>query len=70
MEELQGKYGDVKLIPLAAGQEAKIFMHPEKGFDVGNGKGKEIEASVQDTQKRIEQLNKWFAETDIYPKTE
>jgi uncharacterized protein (TIGR01319 family) len=85
-EEHLGKYGEVKLIPLPVNKKAKISLHPEKGFDVGNGKGKEIEVAVQggvvgtildcrgrpfrlpqDKRKRIEQLNKWFAETGLYP---
>ena len=34
-------YGAVRLIPLAAGETAQAVLKPEKGFDVGEGKGRE-----------------------------
>ena len=40
-EELSIPYGSLKLVPLADGQFAKAVLRPEKGFDVGEGKGKE-----------------------------
>ena len=45
-EEHQGKYGDIKLIPLALNETAKVHLHPEKGFDVGDGRGKIVETTV------------------------
>ena len=40
-------YGEIKKIPLEVGQKAKIYMEPEKGFDVGAGKGKRHEAEIE-----------------------
>ncbi|KPJ71601.1 methylaspartate mutase [candidate division TA06 bacterium DG_78] len=40
------KYGDISLLPLGVGETAKIILHPEKGFDVGEGRGKELETTV------------------------
>jgi uncharacterized protein (TIGR01319 family) len=45
-EEHQGKYGEIKLIPLALNETAKVHLHPEKGFDVGDGRGKIVETTV------------------------
>jgi len=45
-EEYQGKYGEIKLIPLALNETAKVHLHPEKGFDVGDGRGKIVETTV------------------------
>lgn len=36
------KFGDIELIPLPG--EKKIVLQPERGFDVGGGKGKAIDA--------------------------
>ncbi len=41
------KYGELELIPLAVGKKAKITVHPERGFDVGNGKGKTVDAVLE-----------------------
>jgi hypothetical protein len=35
------KFGEIKLIELEEGQEAKVHIEPEKQFDVGAGPGKE-----------------------------
>jgi hypothetical protein len=46
-EEHAAKYGEIKLIPLGLNEEAKLVLHPEKGFDAGGGRGKEIDATVK-----------------------
>lgn len=38
------KFGDVELIPLPVEKKTKFILQPERGFDVGNGKGKIVEA--------------------------
>jgi hypothetical protein len=40
-EEFSMPYGSLRLVPLADGQFVKATLRPEKGFDVGDGKGKE-----------------------------
>jgi len=40
-EELSLPYGGLRLVPLGLGETAKATLRPEKGFDVGEGKGKE-----------------------------
>jgi uncharacterized protein (TIGR01319 family) len=45
-EEVVVKFGEIKLLPLSQHEEAKIMLHPEKGFDVGEGRGKSLEATV------------------------
>ena len=39
-------FGQMKLIPLAAGEVAKCRVQPAKGFDMGAGKGKAAEQEV------------------------
>lgn len=39
--------GDLKLIPLGEGEEAKVFVEPANHYDVGAGLGKELEATVK-----------------------
>ncbi|MFQ5942988.1 MAG: glutamate mutase L [Anaerolineales bacterium] len=34
------RYGQLVLLPLRQGEHARIFLRPEKGFDVGYGRGK------------------------------
>ncbi len=46
-EEYKAKYGEVKVFPLDVNEEAKLILHPEKSFDVGNGRGKEIDVTVK-----------------------
>ncbi|MCW4012098.1 MAG: glutamate mutase L [Candidatus Bathyarchaeota archaeon] len=41
------KLGDLKLIELGADEEAKVFVEPAAQYDVGEGPGKELEATVQ-----------------------
>ncbi len=49
-EELDLKYGDLKVIPLEVDTKATVELYPVKGFDVGEGKGqpksKEINGGV------------------------
>lgn len=45
-KEVVVKFGEIKLLPLSQHEEAKIMLHPEKGFDVGEGRGKFLEATV------------------------
>ena len=44
IEELS--LGEVKLIPLAEGQEAKAIITPAKLFDMGEGPGKAVEKTI------------------------
>ena len=41
------KFGEVELIPLPVDKKIKIILHPERGFDVGNGKGKVVDTVLQ-----------------------
>lgn len=40
------KFGEIKRINLEEGQEAKAVITPHKGYDVGEGSGREIESTV------------------------
>jgi len=40
------KFGEIKRIDLEEGQEAKVVIKPHKGYDVGEGFGREIESTV------------------------
>ena len=40
-------YGELALYPLEAGQEAQIEITPARGLDLGNGKGKQVSASIE-----------------------
>jgi hypothetical protein len=40
------KFGEVKLVPLGEGLEAKAVIKPDKNFDVGEGPGKVKEVTV------------------------
>ncbi len=40
------KFGEIKLLPLKQGEEAKVILHPEKGFDIGEGRGKSLEVNI------------------------
>ena len=46
-EEKTVQYGDILLIPLGVDEEVKAIIHPEKGFDVGNGRGKSIDVQLK-----------------------
>lgn len=45
-EDLVVEFGEIKLLPLAQGEEAKVTLQPGKGFDIGEGRGKSLEATV------------------------
>ena len=45
-EERSVKFGEMVVLPLDAGQTAKATIHPAKGFDMGEGKGREIHADL------------------------
>lgn len=45
-EDLVVKFGEIKLLPLAQREEAKAILQPGKGFDIGEGRGKSLEATV------------------------
>lgn len=40
------KYREIKLLPLKHGESAKLALHPAKGFDLGEGKGKVVNTTV------------------------
>ena len=39
-------YGELKTLPLGAGESAKIVVNPTKRFDVGVGRGRSLDAKV------------------------
>jgi uncharacterized protein (TIGR01319 family) len=39
--------GDIRLLPLADGQSARVGIEPERGFDCGAGPGKPVEREVR-----------------------
>ena len=45
-EDLVVNFGEIKLLPLDQGEEAKATLQPGKGFDVGEGRGKPLAATV------------------------
>jgi hypothetical protein len=48
-ETLEAKvnFGDIHCLPLPVGENARAVITPERGFDVGAGSGKTIEAKVE-----------------------
>ncbi|EQB62543.1 MAG: hypothetical protein RBG1_1C00001G0122 [candidate division Zixibacteria bacterium RBG-1] len=40
------KYGEMKMIPLAVGETAQAHLEPERGMDLGHGKNKNIETTI------------------------
>lgn len=46
-EEFNLKYGEMKLFPLKTEEKAKVNMRPLRGFNVGEGKNKRLETSVE-----------------------
>ncbi|MFO7651865.1 MAG: glutamate mutase L [bacterium] len=40
-------FGDIKVLPLPIGESATASINPERGFDVGAGPGKSVEANVE-----------------------
>lgn len=45
--EIDLPYGTIKRIPLGPEQKARVIIEPERGFDVGNGKGKRWEGELE-----------------------
>ncbi|MBM3315051.1 methylaspartate mutase, partial [candidate division WOR-3 bacterium] len=45
--ESQVAFGDIHVIPLPAGETAQAVINPERGFDVGAGSGRTLEARVE-----------------------
>lgn len=45
-ESIDLEYGQLKVIPLGVGEEATIRAKPLKGFDLGEGRGKDLEGKV------------------------
>ncbi|NIA22629.1 MAG: methylaspartate mutase [Proteobacteria bacterium] len=41
------KYGEMTLFPLGVGEKVEVKVKPEKGFDMGAGKGKEVVREVE-----------------------
>lgn len=41
------KYGEIELIPVPVEKKVRIILHPERNFDVGNGKGKAVDTELQ-----------------------
>lgn len=39
-------FGEILLLPLAVDEKATVVLQPEKGFDVGDGRGKTLETTV------------------------
>lgn len=46
-DEHQMKFGEMKLLPLGVDEKTKVVLQPEKGFDIGEGRGKAIDATIQ-----------------------
>ncbi|HPQ70272.1 MAG TPA: glutamate mutase L [bacterium] len=46
VEEGALAFGEMKLLPLADGEEAKIALNPARGFDLGRGAGNAVEGTV------------------------
>lgn len=46
-KEYSVNYGDIHLLPLASGEKAKAKIIPAKNLDMGEGKGKEMEAEIE-----------------------
>jgi hypothetical protein len=41
------EFGTIGIIPLGVGESATAIINPERGFDVGAGAGKVLEAKVE-----------------------
>lgn len=46
LQELTLRYGDLLKLGLGVGEKALLKLHPERGFDVGEGSGKSLEAEI------------------------
>ena len=44
--EATGTFGNIEILPLPVGETAEAVIHPERGFDVGAGAGKEHVSEV------------------------
>jgi uncharacterized protein (TIGR01319 family) len=45
--EVRVEFGNIGIIPLGVGESAQAVISPERGFDVGAGAGKALEAKVE-----------------------
>jgi uncharacterized protein (TIGR01319 family) len=45
-EERSLKFGEMALLPLGVDEKAKVTIQPARGFDMGLGKGKEIQTEI------------------------
>ena len=45
--ETRVEFGNIGIIPLGVGESAQAVINPERGFDVGAGAGKALEAKVE-----------------------
>lgn len=46
VREVKVSFGDLVMLPLDVGEKAAIELYPERGFDVGEGAGKNITAEI------------------------
>ena len=44
--EFSINFGEIKVLPLGVGQEAEAELYPQKGFDLGAGKGNPLRSSL------------------------
>ena len=45
--EASVSFGDIVTLPLPAGESGQAIINPERGFDVGAGPNKTVEAKVE-----------------------
>jgi uncharacterized protein (TIGR01319 family) len=45
-QEVSVKFGEVLKLPLDTGKKAAVKLYPERGFDLGEGSGKSVEAEI------------------------
>jgi hypothetical protein len=46
-QQLEMSFGELKLVPLAVGEKARVKARPVRGLDLGAGKGTEIDVEVE-----------------------
>jgi hypothetical protein len=46
-ETLTAKYGEIKKVDLPVGETAQVQIDPARRYDVGEGKGREVETEVE-----------------------
>lgn len=46
VEDYEVRFGDIKVYPLGAGEEARVLINPAKGLDAGQGRGVSFEANL------------------------